>query len=147
MASPTDVLATGLTSPTRGHAPHLEGSMKKLLLLVTAGTVAAVALALPAFAGKTTNPYLNVSMSASGLTATSTSSFTLSGCGYSKLTTVIVWHNGTGPYKEITPDANGCVSASFSPFGLDPSGAYQAQSWQMQGSRWAKAAEVSFDVA
>ena len=122
----------------------------KVLALVSVALIATVALAIPAFGAKPTKPYLDVSMttaSAAGPTALSTSSVTLSGCGYSKLTTIIVWHDGTGPYQEVTPDANGCVSASFSPFGLDPSGDYVAQSWQMQGNHWDQAAEVSFEVS
>lgn len=122
----------------------------KLLPLVSAALIAAVALAIPAFGAKPEKPYLQVSLAtgaAAGPTATSTSSITLSGCGYSKLTTIIVWHDGTGPYKEVTPDPNGCVSASFSPFGTDPAGSYVGQSWQMQGNHWDQAADVTFDVS
>jgi hypothetical protein len=120
----------------------------QLLPLFTVATVIAVALALPAFGGKPNAPTLEVSMtSASGPSATSVSSFSLHGCGYSKLTTLIVWHDSTGPWTEVTPDANGCVTASFSPFGIDPTGSYVGQSWQMQGNHWDKSAEVSFSVS
>jgi len=71
----------------------------------------------------------------------------VSGCGYTKLTTIIVWHNYTGPYQEVTPDANGCVSATFSSFGTDPSGSYIGQAWQQQGHGWDKSAELSFSVS
>jgi hypothetical protein len=120
----------------------------KRLPLLTVATIAAVVLALPAFGGKPNAPTLEVTMtSASSPSATSVSSFSLQGCGYSKLTTLIVWHDYTGPYKEVTPDANGCVSATFSPFGANASGGYVGQSWQKQGNGWVKSAEVSFSVS
>ena len=121
--------------------------MKKFLIL-TVAIAAAIAIATQAFAGKS-SPTLSVS---SGTTAGAASSqvgstFTLSGCGYSKLTTIIVWHDYTGPYQEVTPDANGCVSATFNAFGTNPSGSYTGQSWQQQAHGWVQSAQVAFSVS
>ena len=143
VASATDAAANGVIA-ARGHVLHLEVPVK-LLPFVTVATVVAVALALPAFGGKPQGPTLDVTMAQpSAPTTSSSTSFTLHGCGYSKLTTLIVWHNYTGPYTEVAPDANGCVSATFSSWG---SGGYAGQSWQKQGNGWDKSAEVSFTVS
>ena len=117
--------------------------------IVAVAVAAAIALAIPAIAAKPSGPYLNVS-SAAGAAPTNgsvSSPFTLWGCGYTKTTTIIVWHNYTGPYTEVTPDANGCVSATFSSFGINPPGSYVGQAWQQQGHGWDKSAEVSFSVS
>jgi hypothetical protein len=104
----------------------------------------------PGFRRQATKPYLTVGSAASTSLASlsATSPFTLSGCGYTKLTTIIVWHNSTGPYQEVTPDANGCISAAFSAFGSDPTGSYTGQAWQQQGTGWENNpyASVSFTV-
>lgn len=113
--------------------------MKRWLLIVA--LLGILVGASPASAGKT-RPYLQVTPSA----PTVGSSFTISGCGYTRLTTIIVWHNYTGPYQEVTPDANGCVSATFSPFGIDPTGLYQAQSWESSGGGWRLSSEIDFTV-
>jgi hypothetical protein len=124
----------------------------KLLAVVSLALVIAVASAVPALAGKPAKPFLTVSPanpSAAGTATSSTATFTLSGCGYTKLTTIIVWHNYTGPYTEVTPDENGCVSATFSPFGLDPTGTYVGQAWQKKGQSWENdpSAEITFTVS
>ena len=143
VASATDAAANSVIA-ARGHVPHLEVPVK-LLPLFTFATVVAVALALPAFGGKPNGPTLVADVtSASTPSAASVSSISLHGCGYSKLTTLIVWHNYTGPYTEVTPDSNGCVSATFASWG---SGSYVGQSWQKQGNGWDKSAEVSFSVS
>jgi hypothetical protein len=105
--------------------------MRKIALVVAVAGL----LAAPATQAKTVAT-LNVTQAAA--------SFTFSGCGYTKLTTIIVWHNYTGPYQEVTPDANGCVQATFSNWGP---GSYVAQSWQKQGNGWNETAEVDFTVA
>lgn len=119
--------------------------------IVVVAVTAAIAVAIPAFAAKPTKPYLTVgpSGSASATIVPSTSPFTLSGCGYSKLTTIIVWHNSTGPFEEVTPDANGCISGTFNAFGTNPTGSYVAQAWQQQGTGWENnpSATVSFTVS
>jgi hypothetical protein len=126
----------------------------KLLSLVSLALAIAVASAVPAFAGKPTKPYLTVSpasptVTVSGPAAPTSSTFTLSGCGYTKLTTIIVWHNYAGPYQEVTPDEKGCVSATFTPFGLDPTGTYIAQAWQQKGQSWGSdpSVEITFTVS
>jgi hypothetical protein len=141
-------IRNGVPPPSEVETISNGGSSVKLYA-ATAGllVVLAIGFAVPAIAGKPEKPYLNVDMStaaASSVGSSSTSSMRLSGCGYSKLTTVIVWHNGTGPYQEVTPDENGCVSASFTSWG---SGDYIGQSWQKQGQGWDKSAEVSFSVS
>ena len=116
--------------------------------IVIALVTSAIALTIPAVASKNARPYLSVNSAASA-TVSVASPFVLSGCGYTKLTTIIVWHNSTGPYQEVTPDANGCISATFSAFGLDPAGSYVGQAWQQQGTGWEKSpsAQLTFTVS
>jgi hypothetical protein len=116
----------------------------KLLPLFTIASVVAVALALPAFGGKPNGPTLDVTMNTtSGPTATSVSSFTLYGCGYNKLTTLELWHNGVAPAYQVTPDANGCVWATFPNAG---SGDYTGWGMEQQGKAWNLVVQKSFSV-
>jgi hypothetical protein len=116
----------------------------KLLPLVTIATVVAVALALPAFGGRSNGPTLDVRMNTTSTpTTTSVTSFTLYGCGYNKVTTLEAWHNGTAPYVEVTPDGDGCVAATFSSWG---SGDYLGQAMVKQGNAWRLVVEKSFSV-
>jgi hypothetical protein len=107
--------------------------MKTVLALILAIVTAGV-LATSGAAGKPTKPYLDVSP------AEPADTFTLSGCGYARLTTIIVWH------QEVTPDENGCVSATFTAWG---SGLYEAQAWQQHGDHWENnpSATTSFVIA
>ena len=116
----------------------------KLLPLFTVATFVAVALALPAFGGKTNGPTLDVTYNTSSGPSTATvSSFTLHGCGYNKPTTLELWHNGVAPYQEATPDADGCVSATFPSAG---SGDYEGWGMEKQGKAWNLVAVRSFSL-
>ena len=109
--------------------------------------VIAIGFAVPAIAGKSEKPYLNAEVSAAAAStegSSSTSSARLFGCGYKKLTTLQLWHDDVGPYVEVAPDENGCVSATFTTWGA---GEYVGWAKAQQGRSWDLSAEVSFRVS
>lgn len=76
------------------------------------------------------------------------SEIVVSGDNYGRLTTIIVWHQFTGPYKEVQP-SGGYISATFGTWG---EGQYTAQAWQEKGPegshQWEQrpSAETTFSV-
>src|ERR1051326_3155648 len=120
----------------------------KSLIALSAALALAVVVVAPAAAGKsrptatTSKTTLSVSNGTSPGTPATTvgSTFTLYGCGDTKLTTLEVWHDYSSFYFEVTPDAKGCVSATFNAFSPSatgsPTGSYIGQSWQKQAHGW-----------
>jgi hypothetical protein len=108
--------------------------------------VVAIGFAVPAIAGKAVKPYLNaeVATAASTQGSSATSSVRLFGCGYKKLTTLQLWHENAGPYQEVAPDENGCVSATFTTWGV---GDYVGWAKEQQGQSWSLSAETSLSVS
>jgi hypothetical protein len=120
--------------------------------LTFALVLSSLALAIPAFAGKSGgySPSLTTSLQVSGASTAAVpagTQYTISGCGYDAtlgMVTVVVYNPVAAQWTADLPDANGCISISN--FATEGSGSYKIDAWQHVRNKDQIVAENSFTL-
>jgi hypothetical protein len=117
--------------------------------LAVALSLAALAASSTALAAKPSaySPTLGVSwpLAAASTTSSSSSPYTISGCGYDKAlggVTVVVYTPVSAAFAGQMPDGSGCISISN--FSTQGSGTYRIEAWQHVRNREMIVASTSF---